>query len=324
MELGATICIPASPRCDQCPLTSLCVARQKGLQSQIPSPKARPTRTPVTHSSILVRDSAGRLLMDAAPRRACGPACGRPRPLKPTALQPQRGWQPGSVSPPFVAWVASFTTRPTAPLSLSSGMAALSSTCPKTEQIVHGWSQPKASRWAMRSAASSRWPSQSAPPSPRVYLDLMLIAVVIPVYNEARWVKDAVQRVLSTPPPQGCTRRIILVDDGSTDGTRPIIEDLAKADGIVAVFHQINQGKGAASAAVSPPRTRLEPTSCSSTTPTWSTTLPTTPRSSPPSSTGVPTRSSAPASSARLTACSITGTLLPTDSSRPAATWSRT
>jgi glycosyltransferase involved in cell wall biosynthesis len=74
----------------------------------------------------------------------------------------------------------------------------------------------------------------------------MLIAVVIPVYNEARWVKDAVQRVLSTPPPQGCTRRIILVDDGSTDGTRPIIEDIAKTDGIVAVYHEVNQGKGAA------------------------------------------------------------------------------
>ncbi len=69
MELGATVCTPASPRCAQCPLSSLCVARQKGLQSQIPSPKIRPTRTAVIHSSILVRDPAGRLLMERRPEK---------------------------------------------------------------------------------------------------------------------------------------------------------------------------------------------------------------------------------------------------------------
>jgi glycosyltransferase involved in cell wall biosynthesis len=74
----------------------------------------------------------------------------------------------------------------------------------------------------------------------------MLIAVVIPVYNEARWVRDAVERVLRTPAPGGCERRVFLVDDGSTDGTIAIIEELAKRDGVVATFHQVNQGKGAA------------------------------------------------------------------------------
>src|SRR4051812_39451288 len=74
----------------------------------------------------------------------------------------------------------------------------------------------------------------------------MRVGVVIPVYNEARWVREAVERVLGTPPPQGCTRTVILVDDGSNDGTRPLVEELGKRAGVQAEFHQVNQGKGAA------------------------------------------------------------------------------
>ena len=74
----------------------------------------------------------------------------------------------------------------------------------------------------------------------------MKLGVVIPVYNEQRWIRSAIQRVLDTPAPKGCVRSIVLVDDGSKDGTRAIIEDLAKTHGIVAVFHDVNQGKGAA------------------------------------------------------------------------------
>jgi glycosyltransferase involved in cell wall biosynthesis len=74
----------------------------------------------------------------------------------------------------------------------------------------------------------------------------MKLAVVIPVYNEVRWVREAVDRVLKTPPPQGCTRTLILVDDGSTDGTHPLVEQLGKIEGVRSVFHQVNQGKGAA------------------------------------------------------------------------------
>src|SRR5258708_1390340 len=74
----------------------------------------------------------------------------------------------------------------------------------------------------------------------------MRIGVVIPAYNEARGGGAAGERGLSTPPPQGCMRRGILVDDGSSDGTRPLVEALAKREGVEAVFHQANQGKGAA------------------------------------------------------------------------------
>jgi glycosyltransferase involved in cell wall biosynthesis len=67
------------------------------------------------------------------------------------------------------------------------------------------------------------------------------LSVVIPVYNEERWVRELVRRVQATPIP----KEIILVDDCSTDGTRAILKEL-ESDA-VRVFHQaVNQGKGAA------------------------------------------------------------------------------
>jgi glycosyltransferase involved in cell wall biosynthesis len=67
------------------------------------------------------------------------------------------------------------------------------------------------------------------------------LSVVMPVYNEARWIKEIVRRVQAVPIPM----EIIIVDDCSTDGTREILPALESED--VRVFYQpINQGKGAA------------------------------------------------------------------------------
>jgi glycosyltransferase involved in cell wall biosynthesis len=74
------------------------------------------------------------------------------------------------------------------------------------------------------------------------------LCVVIPVYNEARWVDEAVARVLAVAPDPARTRAIILINDGSTDGTRERVDALAgrfPAD-IVACHHDQNRGKGAA------------------------------------------------------------------------------
>jgi glycosyltransferase involved in cell wall biosynthesis len=68
------------------------------------------------------------------------------------------------------------------------------------------------------------------------------LAVVMPCFNERATIEPIVERVLASP----FTAQLIIVDDGSTDGTREILQKLAR-DPRVQVFEQpVNQGKGAA------------------------------------------------------------------------------
>ncbi|HEX4642787.1 MAG TPA: glycosyltransferase family 2 protein [Candidatus Acidoferrales bacterium] len=53
----------------------------------------------------------------------------------------------------------------------------------------------------------------------------MKVSVVIPVYNERAFIEEVLLRVQASP----IDKEIILVDDKSTDGTRPLLEDLDKA-----------------------------------------------------------------------------------------------
>src|SRR5262245_22059709 len=67
------------------------------------------------------------------------------------------------------------------------------------------------------------------------------LSVVIPVYNEERWIREIVRRVRAVPFP----KEIILVDDCSKDGTRKILtEEIGKLDDCKIIFHERNQGKG--------------------------------------------------------------------------------
>jgi glycosyltransferase involved in cell wall biosynthesis len=69
-----------------------------------------------------------------------------------------------------------------------------------------------------------------------------VLSVVIPCYNEVRTIEQVIRRVRDTSLP--C--EIILVDDGSTDGTRDVLCGLAVQPDLRIVFHERNQGKGAA------------------------------------------------------------------------------
>ena len=69
------------------------------------------------------------------------------------------------------------------------------------------------------------------------------ISIVIPVYNEKNYI-EAVLRKIDSTNIADLKKEVIIVDDGSTDGTREILSRLQ--DRYLIIFHQVNQGKGAA------------------------------------------------------------------------------
>src|SRR5581483_6649448 len=68
------------------------------------------------------------------------------------------------------------------------------------------------------------------------------LSVVIPVYNEERWLRELVRRVEAVPIP----KELIIVDDQSTDGTHAILRELEEHEGVRVIYQKENQGKGAA------------------------------------------------------------------------------
>ncbi len=69
------------------------------------------------------------------------------------------------------------------------------------------------------------------------------LSVVIPVYNEERWVREVVRRVQAVPIP----KEIVIVEDCSKDRTREILKEIEAENDNVRVFYQDrNRGKGAA------------------------------------------------------------------------------
>ena len=70
----------------------------------------------------------------------------------------------------------------------------------------------------------------------------MKITVVIPVYNEAKTIQEILRRVQN----MDLVHEIVVVDDGSTDGTREILRELDGSGIVRVILHERNLGKGAA------------------------------------------------------------------------------
>src|SRR5688500_17712428 len=69
-----------------------------------------------------------------------------------------------------------------------------------------------------------------------------MLSVVMPCYNERETIEEIIRRVLAVP----IRTELIVVDDGSTDGTRDILTELARELTFKLIFQPHNAGKGAA------------------------------------------------------------------------------
>jgi glycosyltransferase involved in cell wall biosynthesis len=74
---------------------------------------------------------------------------------------------------------------------------------------------------------------------------LRKLSVVVPVFNERNTLVEIVRRMRAVELPDGIEREIIVVDDGSNDGTRDVLNQLGDST-VRVVMHEANRGKGAA------------------------------------------------------------------------------
>ena len=70
----------------------------------------------------------------------------------------------------------------------------------------------------------------------------MFLSVIIPVFNESNTIEEILRRVIDTD----LVDEVVIVDDGSTDGTRDILARLDGNELIKVVYHVENKGKGRA------------------------------------------------------------------------------
>lgn len=69
----------------------------------------------------------------------------------------------------------------------------------------------------------------------------MIISIIVPVFNEKNTIEEIIKTVLETP----YKKEILIIDDGSSDGTRDILNNFNHRD-IRIIFHEKNYGKGKA------------------------------------------------------------------------------
>jgi glycosyltransferase involved in cell wall biosynthesis len=73
------------------------------------------------------------------------------------------------------------------------------------------------------------------------------VSIIVPVYNEKPTLAEVLRRVVAAPLPAGCDREVIVVDDGSSDGTASALDECGREHASIVLLHSSrNEGKGSA------------------------------------------------------------------------------
>jgi glycosyltransferase involved in cell wall biosynthesis/phospholipid N-methyltransferase len=77
---------------------------------------------------------------------------------------------------------------------------------------------------------------------------IRLLSILVPAYNEEEYLAASILRALEAPLPEGLESEVVAVDDGSTDSTPQILDELAERypERVRVFHHKVNAGKGAA------------------------------------------------------------------------------
>ena len=103
---------------------------------------------------------------------------------------------------------------------------------------VREWNGIQAAGWGLRNVMTA---SETLPN----VLTTGQLSILMPVYNEASTVERAIDDALAAELPIA-QRELVVVDDGSTDGTREFLRERTWPEEVHVVFHDRNLGKGAA------------------------------------------------------------------------------
>src|SRR6476659_5717472 len=91
--------------------------------------------------------------------------------------------------------------------------------------------------WRRRRRTSWPWPEETVAPQWRT------LSVIVPVWNERETLAEIVRRIRAVDlGALHLTTEIVLVDDGSTDGTRDLLPGLAELPGVRVLLLPRNQG----------------------------------------------------------------------------------
>ena len=97
-----------------------------------------------------------------------------------------------------------------------------------------------------------------------------LLSIVVPAYNEERRLPETLPRIVSFVQAREYEAEVIVVDDGSTDGTAKVVEEIASEAPFVTLIRNEHRGKGyAVRLGVLAARGRFRATTCSSATPIY-------------------------------------------------------